>query len=88
MCVPQSIHPIATPKTNRRCSEETQIQNLYITLLSSLMSQCQKARYKNHGHIFVMSAIPAALGCITGRLGKKTVCSVDWISVNPCIAIV
>lgn len=37
MCVLQSIHPVATPKTNMRCSAETQIQNLYITLLSSLM---------------------------------------------------
>lgn len=49
MCVLQSIHPIATPKTNMRCSAETQIQNLYITLLSSLMiksvpkSQTQKS---------------------------------------------
>lgn len=49
MCVLQSIHSIATLKTNMRCSAETQIQNLYITLLSSLMiksvpkSQTQKS---------------------------------------------
>lgn len=46
MCVLQSIHPT---KTNMRCSAETQIQNLYATLLSSLMirsvpkSQTQKS---------------------------------------------